>query len=270
MKGEIQMSASAIKAPRIVPRQEWLAARRELLAREKQLTREYDAVCALRRELPWVKVEKNYVFDGPNGQETLADLFAGRSQLIVRHFMFGPGWTEGCVGCSFASDHVGGALIHLEHHDVSYVAVSRAPLAEIEAFRKRMGWDFKWVSSFGSDFNYDYHVSFTKGELAAGKAFYNFELRDLPFPTEELSGVSVFYKDAAGGIFHTYSCQARGDEGGLTTYFYLDLTPMGRNETGPYFNLADWVRHHDRYEAGGHVAPTGRYMPLGEAEDFER
>lgn len=255
------MSTSVVSKPKVVSREEWLAARRELLAREKQLTRQYDAVRALRQELPWVKVEKSYVFDGPKGKETLSDLFNGRSQLILRHFMFGPGWKEGCVGCSFASDHVGPTLVHLEHHDVTYVAVSRAPLSEIEAFKKRMGWSFKWLSSFGSDFNYDYHVSFTKEEIASGKVFYNFEVRDLPFNIEEMSGVSVFYKDASGDIFHTYSCHARGDEGGLTTYFYLDLTPKGRDENGPTYSLADWVRHHDRYEAGGHVAPSGRYIP---------
>jgi predicted dithiol-disulfide oxidoreductase (DUF899 family) len=254
------MSTNAIAKPKVVSQNEWLAARRELLAREKALTREYDALRALRRELPWVKVEKNYVFDGPNGKETLADLFAGRSQLIIRHFMFGPGWKEGCVGCSFASDHVEGALVHLEHHDVTYVAVSRAPRAEIDAFKKRMGWSFKWVSSFESDFNYDFHVSFTPEEIASGKVFYNFELRDLPFKIEDMSGLSVFYKEPPGEVFHTYSCHARGDEGGLTTYAYLDLTPKGRDENGPTFTLADWVRHHDYYEAGGHVAPSGRYV----------
>ncbi len=255
------MATSMVEKPKVVSRGEWLAARRELLAREKQLTREYDAVCQLRRELPWIKIEKDYAFDGLNGKERLADLFEGRSQLIVRHFMFGPGWKEGCVGCSFASDQIGGALVHLEHHDVTYVAISRAPFDEIEAFRRRMGWNFKWVSSFESDFNYDFHVSFTKEELAKGKVFYNFEVRDLPFSIEEMSGVSVFYKDDAGNIFHTYSCHARGDEGGLTAYYYLDLTPKGRKENGPTYTLADWVRHHDRYEAGGHVAPTGRYVP---------
>jgi len=254
------MSTNVIQTPKVVSRAEWLSARRELLAKEKELTREYDRVRALRRELPWMKVEKNYVFDGPNGKESLSDLFAGRSQMIVRHVMFGPGWREGCVGCSFASDHVEGALVHLEHHDVTYVAVSRAPFAEIDAFRKRMGWSFKWLSSFESEFNYDYHVSFTKEEIAKGKVFFNFEVRDLPFNLEEMSGVSVFFKDPSGNIFHTYSCHARGDEGGLTSYFYLDLTPNGRNENGPTYSLADWVRHHDRYEAGGHVAPTGRYV----------
>jgi predicted dithiol-disulfide oxidoreductase (DUF899 family) len=260
------MATSKMAIPKVVTREEWLAARRELLAREKRLTREYDAVCAQRRELPWVKVEKNYSFDGPKGKQTLADLFQGRSQLIIKHFMFGPGWKEGCVGCSFGSDHVGGALVHLEHHDVTFVAVSRAPFAEIEEFRKRMCWQFHWVSSFASDFNYDYHVSFTEEELAQGKAFYNFELRELRYKVEETAGLSIFYKDAAGDIFHTYSCHARGDEGGLTTYFYLDLTPKGRDENGPTFTLGDWVRHHDRYDAGGHVAPSGRYVPASESK----
>jgi predicted dithiol-disulfide oxidoreductase (DUF899 family) len=260
------MATSKIAIPKVVSREEWLGARRELLAREKRLTREYDAVCSQRRELPWVKVETDYVFDGPKGKERLADLFQGRSQLIVKHFMFGPGWKEGCVGCSFGSDHVGGTLVHLEHHDVTFVAVSRAPFAELEAFRKRMGWQFHWVSSFESDFNYDYHVSFREEELAQGKAFHNFEVRELQYKVEETAGLSVFYKDAAGDIFHTYSCHARGDEGGLTTYFYLDLTPKGRDENGPTFTLGDWVRHHDRYEAGGHVAPSGRYVPEGESK----
>jgi predicted dithiol-disulfide oxidoreductase (DUF899 family) len=264
MRGEIRMPTNAIQNPKVVSRDEWLAARRELLAREKQLTRDYDALRALRRELPWVKLDKNYIFDGPNGKASLSDLFAGRSQLIVRHFMFGPGWKEGCVGCSFASDHVEGALVHLEHHDVTYVAVSRAPLAEIEAFKKRMGWSFKWLSSYANDFNYDYHTSFTQEEVAGKQVFYNFEDRQLPYPSEEVSGVSVFFKDAAGEIYHTYSCYARGDEGGLTTYFYLDLTPKGRDENGPTYTLADWVRHHDRYEAAGHVSSSGRYVPAGE------
>jgi predicted dithiol-disulfide oxidoreductase (DUF899 family) len=266
-KGEMKMSTNTIEKPKIVSRAEWLAARRELLAREKKLTREYDEVRALRRELPWMKLEKNYLFDGPNGKETLADLFAGRSQLIVRHFMFGPGWKEGCVGCSFASDHVEGALVHLEHHDVTYVAISRAPMAEIEAFRKRMGWSFKWLSSFESDFNFDFHASFRKEEIERGKVFYNFEVRDLPYPSEEVSGVSVFCKDASGEVFHTYSCYARGDEGGLTTYFYLDITPKGRDENGPTYTLADWVRHHDRYDAGGRVSSAGRYVaPVSDTE----
>jgi predicted dithiol-disulfide oxidoreductase (DUF899 family) len=152
------MNTNLVERPKVVSEAEWLAARKELLASEKQLTRQRDRIDRQRRELPWVKVEKSYVFDGPNGQQTLADLFDGRSQLIVSHFMFGPGWKEGCVDCSFRSDHVDGALAHLEHHDVSFVTISRAPLMEIEAFRKRMGWRFRWLSSHGNDFNYDYHV----------------------------------------------------------------------------------------------------------------
>lgn len=231
---------------RIVSRDEWLAERKALLADEKALTRAQDALNAQRRALPWVKVDKAYVFDGPNGQETLADLFAGRSQLIVNHFMFAPGWKEGCVGCSFGADHVDGALVHLEHHDVSFASVSRAPFADIDAYKKRMGWRFKWVSSHGSDFNYDYHVSFTPDDLAKGKVYYNFERRDLK--EEELPGTSVFYRNEAGEIFHTYSAYGRGDEKVLGTYMLLDLTPKGRNETGPRYNLTDWVRHHDKYE----------------------
>jgi predicted dithiol-disulfide oxidoreductase (DUF899 family) len=251
------MATSTILYPKVVSRAGWLAARRQLLAFEKELSRARDELSRQRRELPWVKVEKSYVFDGPNGKETLADLFDGRSQLIVKHFMFGPGWKEGCVGCSFEVDHIEGALVHLQNHDVTYVAVSRAPLAEIEAFKKRMGWRFKWVSAFGSDFNYDYHVSFTKMDLARGKVYYNFEMCNVQM--EELSGRSVFYKDQAGDIFHTYSAYGRGTEELLGTYVVLDLTPKGRNEIGPNYNLTDWVRHHDRYGAGGFVDATGRY-----------
>ncbi len=231
---------------RIVSREQWIAAREQLLIDEKQLTRMRDQVNARRRELPWVKVEKTYVFDGPNGKETLADLFAGRSQLVVRHFMFGPGWEEGCVGCSFWSDHLDGALVHLEHHDVTVVAVSRAPFAALEAFRRRMGWRFKWVSSFDSDFNYDYHVSFTPEQIAAGNAYYNYRLTDRV--GEEMPGLSVFCKAADGSIAHTYSSYARGNESMLGTYTILDLTPKGRNESGPNHNLTDWVRLHDRYD----------------------
>jgi predicted dithiol-disulfide oxidoreductase (DUF899 family) len=241
----------------IVSRDQWIAARAGLLAEEKQLTRLRDQVSARRRELPWVRVEKNYVFDGPAGQETFSNLFGGRSQLVVRHFMFGPDWEEGCVGCSFWSDHLDGALPHLEHHDVTVVVVSRAPYAKIETFRRRMGWRFKWVSSFGSDFNYDYGVSFTPEQIAAGKVPYNYALTDQA--GEEMPGTSVFYKDPGGQIAHTYSSYARGGEAMLGTYAILDLTPKGRNETGPGHNLTDWVRHHDRYDAaapsccaGGH------------------
>ena len=250
------MPASTVEHPKVVSRAEWLAARRTHLQREKELTRACDELHRQRRELPWVKVEKQYVFEGPNGPETLADLFGGHSQLIIRHFMFGPGWKEGCVGCSFASDHAEGALVHLENHDVSYVAISRAPWAEIEPFKKRMGWHFKWVSSHSNDFNFDYHVSFTKEDADKGKVFYNYNLID--FVSEELSGLSVFYKDDAGDIFHTYSCYARGDEKIVSSYMLLDLTPKGRNET-VNGNLSDWVRHHDKYGAEGFVDNTGRY-----------
>jgi predicted dithiol-disulfide oxidoreductase (DUF899 family) len=243
----------------IVSREEWVKARKELLKKEKEFTRLRDQLNAKCRELPWVRVEKRYVFDGPDGKETLADLFGGRSQLIVNHFMLGLGWKEGCVGCSFGADHNDGIVVHLEHHDVAFVTISRAPLLEIEAFKKRMGWRFKWVSSFGSDFNYDYHVSFTEDELVKGRAYYNYEMREIQ--VEELAGTSMFYKDKTENIFHTYSAFARGSEmlGGV--YGYLDHLPNGRNETGPNHNLSDWVRHHDNYNGGGSVAPTGRYVP---------
>jgi predicted dithiol-disulfide oxidoreductase (DUF899 family) len=241
----------------IVSRDEWIAARRKLLKKEKEITLQRDAVSAKRRELPWVRVEKEYVFDGPDGKQTLADLFDGRSQLFVKHFMLAPGQETQCVGCSFEVDHIGGVLVHLENHDVSYVAVARAPLAEIAVMKKRMGWRFKWVSSFGSDFNYDFHVSFTPDQIAQGKVYYNYERREIPI--EDMSGNSVFYKDEAGDIFHTYSTFGRGGEAMLGTYAILDLLPKGRNETGPYHSLGDWVRPHDRYQEGGSVEATGRY-----------
>jgi predicted dithiol-disulfide oxidoreductase (DUF899 family) len=245
MKGESSMTN--LEHPKVVSHDEWLAARKELLAEEKRLTRARDALNTKRLELPWVKVEKRYIFGTPKGEKTLGDLFDGRSQLIVKHFMLGPGWEEGCVGCSFEVDHVEGALVHLEQHDVSYVAVSRAPLAEIEAFKKRMGWRFRWVSCARSDFNFDYHVSFTPEEIVSGKVYYNYEARD--FQSEELSGLSAFYKDEGGQIFHTYSSYGRGTEETLGAYMYLDITPKGRNENGPRHDLTDWVRHHDRYAA---------------------
>ncbi len=229
---------------KIVSRDEWIAARRELLAKEKELLRATDALRRQTRDLPWVKVEKDYGFDGPSGKETLADLFAGRSQLIVKHFMMGPGWKEGCLGCSFGADQVDGSIVHLANHDVMYVAVSRAPYPEIAAYHKRMGWKFKWVSSYGSDFNFDFNVSFTDADKARGKAFYNFELRD--YMIDELPGLSVFYKDDAGDIFHTYSVFARGSEQVGGVYGLLDVTPKGRNEP-PGGNLTNWVRRHDEY-----------------------
>jgi predicted dithiol-disulfide oxidoreductase (DUF899 family) len=230
---------------RVVSRDEWLAARTELLRKEKELTRLRDQLSAERQALPWVKIEKTYEFDGPDGKLTLADLFDGRSQLVVKHFMFGPDWEQGCVGCSFGLDNIVGALVHLEHHDISYVLVSRAPLEKLEAFRRRMGWPVKWVSSNGSDFNFDFHVSFTEAELANGEAVYNFA--NTRIGIDEMPGTSVFYRDEAGGVFHTYSAYARGAEMFAGIFGYLDVMPKGRNET-INGNLTDWVRHHDRYE----------------------
>jgi predicted dithiol-disulfide oxidoreductase (DUF899 family) len=231
---------------RTVSRDEWLAARKQHLIREKEFTRLRDQLSAERRNLPWVKIEKNYVFDGPDGKETLADLFAGRSQLIVYHFMLGPEWEEGCKSCSFLADHIDGSIIHLAHRDVTFVVVSRASLPKIEAFKKRMGWRFKWVSSYGSDFNSDYHVSFTKDDLAKGKTYYNYDLRESQ-SEGEAPGTSVFYKDGTGNIFHTYSAYARGLDMLVGAYNYLDLVPKGRDEDGLPFTM-DWVRHHDRYD----------------------
>ncbi|TDN63601.1 thioredoxin family protein [Paraburkholderia sp. BL10I2N1] len=232
---------------RIVSREEWLAAHKAHLAEEKALTHARDALAAKRRALPWAKVDKTYSFDTPHGRKTLAELFNVRSQLIVYHFMLGPDWDEGCPGCSFLSDHIDGALLHVEQRDVAYVAVSRAPLAKIEAFRKRMGWHFRWVSSHGSDFNYDYHVSFTPEQRAKGKVYYNFDMTEVTaqgFDSDELPGVSVFYKDEAGDVFHTFSAYGRGAEPLIGAYNLLDLTPKGRDEE---HNMMDWLRHHDRY-----------------------
>ena len=232
---------------RIVSREEWVEARKTLLAKEKEWTRQRDQLSAERRALPWVRIDKEYLFEGSNGKETLADLFAGRSQLVIKHFMLGPDWNDPCVGCSFESDHIDGVVVHLEHHDVSYVAVSRAPYPEIAAMHKRMGWKFRWMSSYGSDFNYDFNASFTPEQIAAGKATYNY--REGAEPIEEMSGRSIFFKDETGAIFHTYSAFARGGEVMLGSYALLDMTPKGRNET-IRGNLTDWVRRHDEYEAG--------------------
>ena len=238
-------AATGWDRPDVVSRGDWVAARKALLAKEKELTRKRDALSGERRRLPMVKVDKDYVFDAPGGKQTLADLFAGRSQLVIYHFMFGPGWEAGCPYCSFLVDHLDGALPHLEHHDVSVVVVSRAPLTEIESFKKRMGWNFRWVSSYGNEFNFDYHVSFTKNEMAKGEVYYNYDMQKAT--SEELPGTSVFYQDEAGDVFHTYSAYARGVELLAGTFNYLDLTPKGRNETGPHFDLTDWVKYHDRY-----------------------
>jgi predicted dithiol-disulfide oxidoreductase (DUF899 family) len=240
---------------KIATHNEWLAARTELLAKEKEFTRLRDELSRRRSELPWVKVEKQYVFDGPDGKQTLADLFDGRSQLVVYHFMFGPEWQEGCPSCSFGADNFDGAFLHLAQRDVTALAISRARLPQIEAFKKRMGWRFKWVSSFENDFNFDYHVSFTKEEKAKGKIYYNYGLNE--FPADEAPGVSVFYKNDAGEIFHTYSSYGRGLELLLTAYYFLDITPKGRDEEGLPFPMA-WVRHHDRYGAN---APANLSKP---------
>ncbi|WP_321476283.1 DUF899 domain-containing protein [uncultured Paludibaculum sp.] len=229
----------------VVSIDEWLEARKALLAQEKALTRQRDNLSRQRRALPWVKVEKEYVFDGAQGPVSLSNLFAGRTQLLVYHFMFGPEWAEGCPSCSLVADNIDGALVHLAQRDTTPVMVSRAPIGKIEAFRKRMGWNSEWVSSYRNTFNWDYHVSFTKDEMAQGEMYYNFGMNR--FPQDEAPGVSVFYKDPAGSIFHTYSAYARGVESLLGTYDLLDMTPKGRDEDQLPFGMA-WVRHHDRYE----------------------
>jgi predicted dithiol-disulfide oxidoreductase (DUF899 family) len=234
----------------IVTREKWLEARRDLLAAEKDLTRRSDQVAQLRRQLPWVRVDKAYVFDGPDGKVSLADLFDGRRQLLVQHFMLAPGWEEGCPSCSFMADHTDGMTVHLAHRDVAFVAVSRAPLAEIERFRRRMGWRFKWLSSHANSFNYDFRVSFTPKQTATGKIDYNYG--EWPLVGEEWPGISVFYKDDAGDVFHTYSTYGRGVEVMMGTYRLLDLTPKGRHERDVAHKM-EWVRHHDRYEPGSSV-----------------
>jgi predicted dithiol-disulfide oxidoreductase (DUF899 family) len=256
--------------PTIVTRDEWIGARKELLIKEKALTRQRDALNAERRRLPMVKVDKQYVFDTPEGRKTLAELFGSRSQLVVYHFMMGPGWAEGCPSCSLLADHIDPSIVHLAHRDVTLMAVSRAPLSQIDAFKRRMGWRFAWASSNKNDFNTDYHVSFTREEMAAGQTYYNFDTSG--FPSEEAPGLSVFFKDAAGQIFHTYSTYARGGEPFIGAYNYLDLVPKGRDEDGLAFTMA-WVRHHDRYEAEYAVDPSKTYQapsspePCCEAHD---
>ena len=227
----------------VVTEAEWLVARKDLLTREKEFTRQRDALSTARRQLPMVKIGKKYVFEGPGGKETLADLFDGRSQLIVYHFMLGPGWGEGCKSCSYLADHFDGANLHLPHRDVTFVVISRAPLSEIQAYQKRMGWRFKWLSSHGSDFNFDYQVSFTKEDEKKGKVYYNYGTQE--YMSDEFPGLSVFYKNDDGDVFHTYSTYARGLDQLVGTYNFLDLVPKGRDENPE--STMDWVRRHDEY-----------------------
>ena len=229
----------------VVNKDRWLAQRKALLAREKALTQLRDEIARERRALPWLHLDKNYLFDAPEGKRSLAELFEGRHQLLVQHFMLGPGWEQGCPSCSYMADHIDGMKVHLANRDLSFVAVSRAPLAEIERFRQRMGWQFKWVSSHGSDFNHDFGVSFAPEELAKGEVYYNYQTQ--PFPSEEAPGISLFFKDDAGSVFNTYSTYGRGVEVMMGTYSLLDLAPKGRDEHNAAYTM-DWVRHHDRYE----------------------
>ena len=228
----------------VVSQSEWLKARKDFLAKEKALTRQKDALNKERLSLPWVKVGKEYVFEGPQGSRTLADLFGSKDQLLIYHFMFAPEWEQGCQSCSLAADTMNANLIHLNARDIAFAVVSRAPLAKIEAFRKRMGWSFPWYSSSANGFNYDFGVSFTPEQMA-GKGYYNFGTGE--HPSEEAPGVSAFYRNDAGEVFHTYSSYARGAEGLLAVYTLIDATPNGRDEDALSYPMA-WVRHHDRYE----------------------
>ena len=233
-------------APKVVSHEEWVEARKAFLEQEKEFTRQRDALSKARRALPWEKVEKRYVFEGPEGKVTLSDLFEGRSQLIVYHFMFGPDWEEGCKACSYLADHFERAVVHLNQRDVSLAAVSRAPYPALEAFRRRLGWTFTWVSSLESTFNQDFNVSFTQEEIDQQKAHYNYRTR--AFPMTEAPGASVFAKNEAGEIFHTYSVYERGLDMFLTTYHYLDIVPKGRDEDGLSFSM-EWLRLRDSYES---------------------
>ena len=229
---------------KVVTRDEWLEARMQLLAKEKEFTRLRDQLSQQRRELPWERVEKSYLFDGPAGKESLVDLFAGRAQLVVYHFMFDTDWEAGCKSCSFWADNFNGIVVHLNHRDVSLAAVSRAPIAKLEAYRKRMGWSFKWVSSAGNDFNRDYYVSHTPEELKQGRGYYNY-VEQKPY-SSEAPGISVFYRDPVGAVFHTYSCYARGLDMLNGAYHFLDLVPKGRDEASlPHHS--EWLHRHDEY-----------------------
>jgi predicted dithiol-disulfide oxidoreductase (DUF899 family) len=248
-----------VKHPDIVSHIDWLVARKDFLTKEKEFTRLRDELSRQRRALPWEKVEKRYEFDSAKGRVTLADLFDGRSQLIVYHFMLAPGWEQGCPSCSYWADHFDGSTIHLANRDTTLVVISHAPFAEIEAFKKRMGWKFQWVSAFNSDFNFDYRVSFKPEERSGGKVYYNYTMEE--FPAEEAPGVSVFARDEAGEVFHTYSSYGRGIDILNGTYNFLDLVPKGRDEDGLAFTMS-WVRHHDRYAEGYFVDPAQKAEDL--------
>lgn len=237
-------SEASLDQHTIVSHERWIAERTALLAREKELTRLRDEIARERRALAWERVDKPYVFAAPEGTRTLGELFEGRRQLLVQHFMLGPGWEQGCKSCSYMADHTDGMNVHLANRGVTFVAVSRAPLTDIQRFRQRMGWPFKWVSSHGSDFNFDFAVSFSREQQAAGEVYYNYAKR--AFPTEEAPGLSVFYQNDAGEVFHTYSTYGRGVEVMMGTYNMLDLTPNGRGERDVPYKM-EWVRHHDRY-----------------------
>lgn len=252
------MSQSTMEQPKVVSQEEWIAARKELLAKEKALTRQRDALAEERRKLPWVKVDRKYEFDTPSGKNTLADLFGGKSQLVIYHFMLGPDWEQGCPSCSLLGDHMDGMGIHLGQRDVRFMIVSRAPLAKIDEFKKRMGWKFPWVSSFGSKFNFDFGVSVPKEEMGK-EHVYNYNLNK--FPSDERPGLSVFYKNAKGEVFHTYSMYARGLEDLLGVYVILDRVPKGRDEAGLTHGMA-WVRHHDRYPES-HIVEVKTAKPRG-------
>jgi predicted dithiol-disulfide oxidoreductase (DUF899 family) len=241
----MKTKVNSFENPVVVSPQQGLAARLELLREEKELLRLQDKLAAKRRGLPWVKVEKDYVFDSPSGRVRLADLFQGRNQLVVQHFMLGRGWEQGCKSCSFMMDHFNAAAVHLPARDVSFAAISHAPLAEILSFKKRMGWNVNWVSAHGMDFNHDFHVSFTPEEMAEGEVYYNYGKR--PFPQEEAPGVSVFARSADGVLYHTYSTYGRGVEFIMGAYHILDLVPKGRDEANLEYGM-EWVRHHDRYD----------------------
>jgi len=238
--------ATATMATKVVSPAEWLKARKELLKKEKEFTRLRDELSRQRRELPWERVEKDYVFEGPTGKVALTELFRGRSQLVVYHFMLGPGWEQGCPSCSYLADNFDGMRVHLEQRDAAFTAISRAPWPEIEAFKKRMGWRFPWVSSFGSNFNSDFDVSFDKTDVAAKTLAYNYDT--VAVNSEELPGLSVFYRNERGEVFHTYSTYARGLDILVGAYNFLDLTPKGRDEDSLPWTMA-WVRRHDEYEA---------------------